>query len=206
MTLPLSPTSNGNNTNASGIANSTTVSNNNNNHGNNNNNNDKQSPPSSSGGAAPAAATTHGTNAANNNNATGTANGMKRKPSRRANTAERRATHNAVERQRRETLNGRFLVRPLSSFLVFILTLSTGPSSAPPELDTNPAPLEILHRQQQHRPYPRLATAPFTRRAGAEDPETRSGYAEAGNQRMARSGGCAAGGRTRERGGIWDGH
>jgi hypothetical protein len=36
-------------------------------------------------------------------------NQMKRKPSRRANTAERRATHNAVERQRRETLNGRFL-------------------------------------------------------------------------------------------------
>ncbi|KAI9065045.1 hypothetical protein FKP32DRAFT_1568647 [Trametes sanguinea] len=34
----------------------------------------------------------------------------KRKPSRRANTAERRATHNAVERARRETLNGRFLV------------------------------------------------------------------------------------------------
>ncbi|KAI8982955.1 hypothetical protein BD414DRAFT_508648 [Trametes punicea] len=33
----------------------------------------------------------------------------KRKPSRRANTAERRATHNAVERARRETLNGRFL-------------------------------------------------------------------------------------------------
>lgn len=38
-----------------------------------------------------------------------TANNIKRKPSRRANTAERRATHNAVERQRRETLNGRFL-------------------------------------------------------------------------------------------------
>ncbi|KAF7366508.1 BHLH domain-containing protein [Mycena sanguinolenta] len=39
------------------------------------------------------------------------AGGVKRttKPSRRANTAERRATHNAVERQRRETLNGRFL-------------------------------------------------------------------------------------------------
>lgn len=35
--------------------------------------------------------------------------GAKRKPSRRANTAERRATHNAVERQRRETLNSRFL-------------------------------------------------------------------------------------------------
>jgi hypothetical protein len=37
------------------------------------------------------------------------ASGPKRKPSRRANTAERRATHNAVERMRRETLNGRFL-------------------------------------------------------------------------------------------------
>lgn len=40
---------------------------------------------------------------------TATTTQMKRKPSRRANTAERRATHNAVERQRRETLNGRFL-------------------------------------------------------------------------------------------------
>lgn len=44
---------------------------------------------------------------ANSSNASNTAS--KRKPSRRANTAERRATHNAVERQRRETLNGRFL-------------------------------------------------------------------------------------------------
>ena len=44
----------------------------------------------------------------------------KRKPSRRANTAERRATHNAVERQRRETLNGRFLVS------VHCETLDTG--------------------------------------------------------------------------------
>ncbi|KAJ7812214.1 hypothetical protein B0H14DRAFT_1459997 [Mycena olivaceomarginata] len=33
----------------------------------------------------------------------------KRRAARRANTAERRATHNAVERMRRETLNGRFL-------------------------------------------------------------------------------------------------
>jgi hypothetical protein len=32
-----------------------------------------------------------------------------KRSSRRANTAERRATHNAVERLRRETLNGRFL-------------------------------------------------------------------------------------------------
>ncbi|KAK7044222.1 hypothetical protein VNI00_007944 [Paramarasmius palmivorus] len=42
-------------------------------------------------------------------NGAGNAGGVKRKPNRRANTAERRATHNAVERQRRETLNGRFL-------------------------------------------------------------------------------------------------
>ncbi|KAJ4490592.1 hypothetical protein J3R30DRAFT_3729296 [Lentinula aciculospora] len=35
--------------------------------------------------------------------------GGKRKTNRRASTAERRATHNAVERARRETLNGRFL-------------------------------------------------------------------------------------------------
>ncbi|KAF7341876.1 BHLH domain-containing protein [Mycena sanguinolenta] len=40
-----------------------------------------------------------------------TLGGAKRtsKTTRRVNTAERRATHNAVERQRRETLNGRFL-------------------------------------------------------------------------------------------------
>ncbi|KAH0588360.1 hypothetical protein H2248_004216 [Termitomyces sp. 'cryptogamus'] len=39
--------------------------------------------------------------------------------SRRANTAKRRATHNAVECQRRETLNGRFLIRrPSKSSIV----------------------------------------------------------------------------------------
>ena len=43
-----------------------------------------------------------------------TATQEKRKTNRRANTAERRATHNAVERQRRETLNGRFLVSAYS--------------------------------------------------------------------------------------------
>lgn len=47
----------------------------------------------------------------------------KRKPSRRANTAERRATHNAVERQRRETLNGRFLVSRYCRFLVYLSVL-----------------------------------------------------------------------------------
>jgi hypothetical protein len=41
------------------------------------------------------------------------AGGVKRtlKMKQRANTAERRASHNAVERQRREALNARFLVR-----------------------------------------------------------------------------------------------
>ncbi|KAJ6615232.1 hypothetical protein B0H10DRAFT_2435570 [Mycena sp. CBHHK59/15] len=41
----------------------------------------------------------------------------KRKTARRANTAERRATHNAVERMRRESLNGRFLHRPAAPTL-----------------------------------------------------------------------------------------
>lgn len=47
--------------------------------------------------------------ASGNSSKSGPSTGNKRKPSRRANTAERRATHNAVERARRETLNGRFL-------------------------------------------------------------------------------------------------
>ncbi|KAI0636369.1 hypothetical protein C8Q77DRAFT_1154320 [Trametes polyzona] len=56
--------------------------------------------PAQDGSAAPSAP-------ASSANASAAQN--KRKPSRRANTAERRATHNAVERARRETLNGRFL-------------------------------------------------------------------------------------------------
>lgn len=35
---------------------------------------------------------------------------LKPKSRKRVNTAEKRASHNAVERQRRETLNSRFLV------------------------------------------------------------------------------------------------
>ncbi|KAL0059183.1 hypothetical protein AAF712_014107 [Marasmius tenuissimus] len=54
---------------------------------------------SSSGPRTPVSPTPH---------ATTTGKSLK-KSSRRANTAERRATHNAVERARRETLNGRFL-------------------------------------------------------------------------------------------------
>lgn len=51
-----------------------------------------------------------------------TASQAKRKASRRANTAERRATHNAVERQRRETLNGRFLVRIFPASLLLLMS------------------------------------------------------------------------------------
>ena len=56
-------------------------------------------------------------NPAATNAAAAAAAAAKRKPSRRANTAERRATHNAVERQRRETLNSRFLVCIVPAFL-----------------------------------------------------------------------------------------
>ncbi|KAL0571852.1 hypothetical protein V5O48_010104 [Marasmius crinis-equi] len=45
----------------------------------------------------------------NSNSNTGGSGKPQRKASRRASTAERRATHNAVERARREVLNGRFL-------------------------------------------------------------------------------------------------
>jgi hypothetical protein len=64
-------------------------------------------------------------NSNSNSAAPGTANAQpKRKPSRRANTAERRATHNAVERQRRETLNSRFLVSTNLVGTRYFLTLS----------------------------------------------------------------------------------
>jgi hypothetical protein len=43
-------------------------------------------------------------------NANKTAKPTKSKSRKRVNTAEKRASHNAVERQRREMLNGRFLV------------------------------------------------------------------------------------------------
>ncbi|KAG6807534.1 hypothetical protein H0H93_001509, partial [Arthromyces matolae] len=72
------------------------------------------SPVATTTNTAAAAATTGSTTTATATTtttagATATTAAQKRKPSRRANTAERRATHNAVERQRRETLNGRFL-------------------------------------------------------------------------------------------------
>ncbi|PPQ76107.1 hypothetical protein CVT26_011676 [Gymnopilus dilepis] len=107
MTLPLSPASDAPQPaspstttptgNAAGPANSSGAapSNTNDTNSNNSNNNNNNASEGSSGASGSAA--------------TGGAAGVKRKTSRRANTAERRATHNAVERQRRETLNGRFL-------------------------------------------------------------------------------------------------
>ena len=74
----------------------------------------------------------------------------KRKPSRRANTAERRATHNAVERQRRETLNGRFLVccfhfalrLTYSEISLNFFTLQ-GSCRSPPQPLTDPPPFQV---------------------------------------------------------------
>lgn len=63
-----------------------------------------QTPISPSFAEANASAESSNTNSSSSNGAP-----SKRKAARRANTAERRATHNAVERARRETLNGRFL-------------------------------------------------------------------------------------------------
>ncbi|KAK1219247.1 hypothetical protein PQX77_018054 [Marasmius sp. AFHP31] len=48
-------------------------------------------------------------NVASHQNVPGGNSPTKRKPNKRLNTAEHRAIHNAVERARRETLNGRFL-------------------------------------------------------------------------------------------------
>ncbi|KAF8522395.1 hypothetical protein JB92DRAFT_1735911 [Gautieria morchelliformis] len=77
---------------------------------------------------------------------------MKRKPSRRANTAERRATHNAVERQRRETLNGRFLVSP---FRVAAL--------CPLSLPLVPSPAYFICAPSRNTPRHRSRGYPFTR-------------------------------------------
>ena len=96
----------------------------------------------------------------------------KRKPSRRANTAERRATHNAVERARRETLNGRFLVRVKAHTVTRAAPTNffpacLGPRGAAPESVPDPPPVQVLHRQQLHRPHPRLPPPPPSRGARA---------------------------------------
>ncbi|KAF8967354.1 hypothetical protein BDZ97DRAFT_1916951 [Flammula alnicola] len=80
--------------------------------GNNNTNNASNNNNSDSGADTQAAASGSGTSAGNANSTpplVTSAVQMKRKPSRRTYTAEARATHNAVERQRREVLHERFL-------------------------------------------------------------------------------------------------
>jgi hypothetical protein len=89
----------------------------------------------------------------------------KRKPSRRANTAERRATHNAVERQRRETLNGRFLVRYFTSDFIFrnvtILISRILPLSFPTFLRSVALPSRRLSTLPLLTSTPLVATVPW---------------------------------------------
>ncbi|KAJ7023996.1 hypothetical protein C8F04DRAFT_1303447 [Mycena alexandri] len=68
----------------------------------------------------------------------------KRRPPRRANTAERRATHNAVERMRRETLNGRFLT--LASLLPPLAALRRPSKSA-----IVGSSIATVHASRRHR-------------------------------------------------------
>ena len=90
----------------------------------------------------------------------------KRKPSRRANTAERRATHNAVERQRRETLNGRFLVCSffrLASTFVFRDLIPPPPQGScrpPPQPFSDPPPFQVGYCQFLHCSHPCFSPPP----------------------------------------------
>ncbi|KAL0573449.1 hypothetical protein V5O48_008504 [Marasmius crinis-equi] len=71
------------------------------------------SPPTASGysnvSPSPDLPHPHSEIASRRNASGGNGTPTKRKPNKRLNTAEHRAVHNAVERARRETLNGRFL-------------------------------------------------------------------------------------------------
>ena len=89
----------------------------------------------------------------------------KRKPSRRANTAERRATHNAVERQRRETLNGRFLVRISFPTLYLVLSNDTlflfqGPRRPSSQPFPDSPPFQVGNSKLFHCPYSCLSPSP----------------------------------------------
>ena len=85
---------------------------------------------------------------------------IKRKPSRRANTAERRATHNAVERQRRETLNGRFLVCHRNFCSRSVLISLVGPRRPTTQPFANSPSLQVFNRQLIHRPYSCVSPSP----------------------------------------------
>jgi hypothetical protein len=140
-----------------------------------------QQPPSQSSSSSTATHPGQQPQSNNNNSATAsTVNGQaKRKPSRRANTAERRATHNAVERQRRETLNGRFLVSAIlichmsSSYSPdLIARIGSGRSLAEPFPDQ--APVQVLHRKLLHRPHQCVPSPPHGRISRASFAEERS--------------------------------
>lgn len=95
---------------------------------------------------------------------------QKRKPSRRANTAERRATHNAVERQRRETLNSRFLVILFFSFLIPIFNFNfnffkSGFSCLTPQSLSNKTSFQIFHCKFLNRTYPCFSSSSSSRRS-----------------------------------------
>ncbi|TFK18345.1 hypothetical protein FA15DRAFT_760648 [Coprinopsis marcescibilis] len=74
---------------------------------------------------------------------------VKRKPSRRANTAERRATHNAVERQRRETLNGRFLACHFPDLAALLPNLSQ--IRRPSKSSIVNSSIAYIHASRRHR-------------------------------------------------------
>ncbi|KAJ7919566.1 hypothetical protein B0H13DRAFT_241201 [Mycena leptocephala] len=109
--------------------------------------------PSSPASSSPATTTTNDSKtsdapvsaAAPNANANGgQAPAPKRRAARRANTAERRATHNAVERMRRETLNGRFLT--LASLLPPLAALRR-----PSKAAIVSSSIATVHASRRHR-------------------------------------------------------
>lgn len=137
-------------------------------------------PPSQSSSSSSTAAHPGQQLQSNNNNSATASNGQaKRKPSRRANTAERRATHNAVERQRRETLNGRFLVSAIlichmSSSYSPDLIARIGSSRSPAEPFPDQAPVQVLHRELLHRPHQCVPSPPHGSISRASFAEERS--------------------------------
>ncbi|KAJ7658844.1 hypothetical protein DFH06DRAFT_1472809 [Mycena polygramma] len=83
---------------------------------------------------------------ATSNTANATAQGQPKCRARRANPAGRRVTHNAVERMRRETLNGRFLVRLSISLLMPDYDTQTLASMLPPlAMLRRPSMAAIVH-------------------------------------------------------------
>jgi hypothetical protein len=113
-----------------------------------------------------------------NGNPSLSAGGAKRpsKTTRRINTAERRATHNAVERQRRENLNGRFLVCGFYSYFHFVTHVyifSAGPRCSAFQPESNTSAIQVGHRQLVHRTSECVAQTSHPRRTATPDAEGR---------------------------------